>query len=78
MTSCADVLRRKMIRVGMEAEASHDHSKYFCCWRTCLLTDYPVLTSEFASLLAMEFNRNPVVNDEAAFDIYPPCVMRTI
>lgn len=33
-----------------------------------------VLTSEFASLLAMEFNRNPVVNDEAAFDIYPPCV----
>lgn len=22
----------------------------------------------------MEFNRNPVVNDEAAFDIYPPCV----
>ena len=21
----------------------------------------------------MEFGRNPVVNDEAAFDIYPPC-----
>ncbi|KAH9901628.1 hypothetical protein C8Q73DRAFT_252680 [Cubamyces lactineus] len=51
-----DVLRRKMIRVGMEAEASHDH----------------MLTSEYASLLALEFNRNPVVNDEAAFDIYPP------
>lgn len=33
-----------------------------------------VLTSEYASLIAMEFNRNPIVNDEAAFDIYPPCV----
>jgi hypothetical protein len=31
-----------------------------------------VLTSEYASLVAMEFNMNPVVNDEAAFDIYPP------
>ncbi|KAI0362312.1 initiation factor 2 [Trametes cingulata] len=51
-----DVLRRKMIRIGMEAEASYDH----------------MLTSEYASLLAMEFNRNPVVNDEAAFDIYAP------
>ncbi|KAI0372835.1 initiation factor 2 [Pilatotrama ljubarskyi] len=51
-----DVLRRKMIRIGMEAEASYDH----------------MLTSEYASLLAMEFNRNPVVNDEAAFDIFAP------
>ncbi|KAI0636794.1 initiation factor 2 [Trametes polyzona] len=51
-----DVLRRKMIKIGMEAEASYDH----------------ILTSEYASLLAMEFNRNPVVNDEAAFDIYSP------
>ncbi|CDO72883.1 hypothetical protein BN946_scf185002.g68 [Trametes cinnabarina] len=31
-----------------------------------------VLTSDYASLLALEFNRNPIVNDEAAFDIYPP------
>jgi translation initiation factor IF-2 len=30
-----------------------------------------VLTAEYASLLAMELNRNPVVNDEAAFDIFP-------
>jgi hypothetical protein len=30
-----------------------------------------VLTSEYAALLAEEFNRNPVINDEAAFDIYP-------
>ncbi|KAI1794532.1 initiation factor 2 [Ganoderma leucocontextum] len=45
-----------MIRVGMGSEASHDH----------------MLTSDYASLLALEFNRNPVVNDEAAFDIYTP------
>ncbi|CCL99325.1 uncharacterized protein FIBRA_01343 [Fibroporia radiculosa] len=51
-----DTLRRTMIKVGMDAEASYDH----------------MLTSEYASLLAMEFGRNPVVNDEAAFDIYPP------
>ena len=37
-----------------------------------------VLTSEYASLLALEFNRNPIINDEAAFDIYPPCVYRGI
>ncbi|KAH9842715.1 initiation factor 2 [Rhodofomes roseus] len=45
-----------MIRVGMDAEASYDY----------------LLTSEYASLLAMEFGWNPVVDDEAAFDIYPP------
>ena len=32
----------------------------------------PVLTAEYASLIAMEFGRNPIINDEAAFDIYPP------
>ncbi|KAL6305379.1 initiation factor 2 [Sparassis latifolia] len=47
-----------MMKVGMEAEASYDH----------------MLTAEYASLLAMEYGRNPVVNDEAAFDIYPPYV----
>ncbi|EIW85427.1 initiation factor 2 [Coniophora puteana RWD-64-598 SS2] len=30
-----------------------------------------VLTSEYAALLAEEFHRNPVINDEAAFDLYP-------
>ncbi|KAH9934684.1 initiation factor 2 [Fomitopsis serialis] len=40
----------------MDVEASYEH----------------LLTSEYASLLAMEFGWNPVVNDEAAFDIYPP------
>ncbi|KAH9945968.1 initiation factor 2 [Epithele typhae] len=45
-----------MIRAGMADEAAHDH----------------MLNSEYASLLAMEFNRNPIVDDEAAFDIYTP------
>jgi translation initiation factor IF-2 len=31
-----------------------------------------VLTAEYASLLATEFDRNPIVNDEAAFDVFPP------
>lgn len=34
-----------------------------------------VLSSDYSSLLAMEFGRNPVVNDEAAFDIHPPYVI---
>lgn len=51
-----DRLQRRMTQVGMGEETSYDH----------------VLTAEYASLIAMEFNRNPVVNDEAAFDIYPP------
>ena len=33
-----------------------------------------VLTAEYASLIAMEFGRNPIVNDEAAFDIFTPSV----
>ena len=37
-----------------------------------------MLTAEYASLIAMEFNRNPVVDDEAAFDLYPPYVQKTI
>lgn len=37
-----------------------------------------MLTAELASLLAMEFGRNPVVNDEAAFDIFPPYVYQCL
>lgn len=48
-------LQRKMREAGMGEEASYDH----------------VLTSEYAVLLAEEFNYKPVVNDEAAFDLYP-------
>lgn len=50
-----NTLHRKMHEAGMSAEASYDH----------------VLTSEYSVLLAQEFNRNPVINDAAAFDIYP-------
>ncbi|OAX38903.1 initiation factor 2 [Rhizopogon vinicolor AM-OR11-026] len=50
------LLQRKMVEAGMAAEASYDH----------------VLTSDYAALLAEEFGRNPIIDDEAAFDIYPP------
>lgn len=40
-----------------------------CSWPS---HSFVVLTSEYAVLLAGEFNRNSVVNDEAAFDLYPP------
>ncbi|KAH8117297.1 initiation factor 2 [Phellopilus nigrolimitatus] len=47
-----------MLRNDMESQSSYDH----------------MLSADDASLLAMEFNRNPLVDDEAAFDIYasPP------
>ncbi|KAI0687126.1 initiation factor 2 [Cytidiella melzeri] len=51
-----DRLQHKMVQVGMKAESSYDY----------------ILNAEYASLIAMEFNRNPVVNDEAAFDIFAP------
>ncbi|KAF9458674.1 hypothetical protein BDZ94DRAFT_1270200 [Collybia nuda] len=48
-------LQHKMRNAGMSSWAKYDH----------------VLTSDYAVLLAEEFGRNPIVNDEAAFDIYP-------
>ncbi|KAF5387118.1 hypothetical protein D9615_001634 [Tricholomella constricta] len=51
-----EILQRQMRLAGMAEEAGYDH----------------VLTSDYAVLLAEEFGRNPIVNDEAAFDIYPP------
>ncbi|KAF9068645.1 hypothetical protein BDP27DRAFT_1223733 [Rhodocollybia butyracea] len=48
-------LQRKMVQSGMEAETSYNH----------------VLTSDYAVLLAEEFGKNPIVNDEMAFNIYP-------
>ncbi|THH20354.1 hypothetical protein EW146_g967 [Bondarzewia mesenterica] len=44
--------------LGLEWEKSHPMIMAF-------------LTSDYAALLAEEFNRNPVINDAAAFDIYP-------
>ncbi|RDB20952.1 Translation initiation factor IF-2 [Hypsizygus marmoreus] len=49
-------LQRQMRQAGMAEEAEYDH----------------VLTSDYAVLLAEEFGRHPIVNDEAAFDVYPP------
>ncbi|CAA7267901.1 unnamed protein product [Cyclocybe aegerita] len=49
-------LLNKMRRVGMESEANYDY----------------ILNSDYAMLLVEEFGFNPIVNDEAAFDIHPP------
>ncbi|THH29643.1 hypothetical protein EUX98_g4544 [Antrodiella citrinella] len=51
-------LQRVMVQAGMNDDTAHDH----------------ILSSEYSSLLALEFNRNPIVDDEAAFDIHPPPV----
>ncbi|KAG5220074.1 Translation initiation factor IF [Salix suchowensis] len=57
--SPSETFQRRMFRAGMGDESSYDH----------------VLTSDYAVLLAEEFGRNPIVNDEAAFDIYAPCLL---
>ncbi|CAK5279456.1 unnamed protein product [Mycena citricolor] len=49
-------LQDKMYMAGMESQASFDY----------------VLTSDYAVLLAEEMGRRPIVNDEAAFDLFPP------
>ncbi|KAF8889763.1 initiation factor 2 [Gymnopilus junonius] len=51
-----DYLLSRMRRVGMTQEASYDY----------------ILTSDYAVLLAEELGFNPIVDDEAAFDIHPP------
>ncbi|KAK2467024.1 hypothetical protein APHAL10511_001282 [Amanita phalloides] len=50
-----DHLQRRMRQAGMANEALYDH----------------VLTADYAALLAEEFGRNPIISDEAAFDIHP-------
>ena len=46
-----------------------------CSFTTCYLDkiEHPgtVLTADYAALLAEEFGRNPIISDEAAFDIHP-------
>lgn len=49
-------LQHRMRQAGMAEEAKYDH----------------ILTSDYAVLLTEEFGRNPVVDDEAAFDLHPP------
>ncbi|KAF4614935.1 hypothetical protein D9613_002934 [Agrocybe pediades] len=53
-----DHLLNKMHRVGMADEASYDY----------------ILTSDYAVLLAEELGFNPIIDDEAAFDLHPPPV----
>jgi hypothetical protein len=53
-------LTRVMVAAGMADEARPEH----------------LLTADYASLLAAEFDRNPIVSDEKAFDVYPPWVPR--
>lgn len=62
-----------MRRSGMAEEASYDHGNVLePCQRYFLRAQtYPVLTADYAVLLAEEFGRNPIVNDDMAFNIYP-------
>jgi translation initiation factor IF-2 len=61
-----------MVEAGMAEETSYDHSTCFAPITGSINSHFSVLTAEYASLLAAEFDRNPIVNDEAAFDIHPP------
>ncbi|KAG6886034.1 hypothetical protein C0993_005218 [Termitomyces sp. T159_Od127] len=68
-------LQQRMRFSGMSQEAEYDYSSSLS--NSILRSiDYfvVVLTADYAVLLAEEFGRNPIVNDEAAFDIYPPSV----
>ena len=69
----------RMRRVGMAEEANYDHSMsthpHFFVLFPNLVT---VLTSDYAVLLAEELGFKPVVDDEAAFDIYTPFVLFVI
>ncbi|KAI5981009.1 P-loop containing nucleoside triphosphate hydrolase protein, partial [Pisolithus albus] len=49
-------LRKKMVQAGMRENTSYNH----------------VFTSDYATLLAEDFGRNPILNDEAALYLYPP------
>ena len=55
----------------MGEEAKYDYGPYTSNTRRSSISCTIVLTSDYAVLLAEEFGRNPIVNDEAAFDIYP-------
>jgi len=63
-----------MRQAGMAEETSYDYGKFFwdsLLYAIVLTVIASVLTSDYAFLLAEEFGRNPVVDDEKAFDIYP-------
>lgn len=71
----AEKLQRCMTRNGMEEQSSYDHSKYCALvMATYAHMNVAVLSADDASLLVMEFNKNPVVSNEDAFDIFPSYV----
>lgn len=57
----------------MTDEASYDHCTMHLnpALDPRITVPLTVLTADYAALLAEEFGRNPVISDEAAFDIYP-------
>lgn len=70
--TCPERLQNRMKHVGMSAESHYDHSKLTRPVYPIAvnMSFYKVLTSDLASLLAEEFGRNPIVDDEAAFDVH--------
>lgn len=73
-------LQRKMRAVGMTEDQLHvDHSECSlqgetfsrCRAKMILNSKIIVLSAEDASLIAMEYGLNPVVDEERSFDIYP-------
>jgi translation initiation factor IF-2 len=63
-----------MVEAGMAEEASHDHCTMTIPQSKLNANDsvsHVVLTSDYAVLLAEELGRNPIVDDEAAFDLHP-------
>lgn len=73
LTTRIDYLQRRMKQAGMTDEASYDHCTMHLnpALDPRITVPLTVLTADYAALLAEEFGRNPVISDEAAFDIYP-------
>lgn len=65
-----------MRRIGMVDEASYDYSELFISLATFFDSrSVAVLNADYAALLADELGFNPIIDDEAAFDIHPPSVI---
>ncbi|KAJ2931442.1 hypothetical protein H1R20_g5671, partial [Candolleomyces eurysporus] len=56
LTAVSERLQRRIVDLGVTESPSYDY----------------VLTTDYATLLAEEFGRQPVIDDEAAFDLFPP------
>ena len=71
----SETLQKCMNRNGMVEQSSYDYSTWNLLLIHLELTNkslVSVLSSDDASMLVMEFNKNPIVDDEAAFDLYAP------